>query len=101
MSYGMQTFNAAGQIQFDTTSIGGVYVNQYVIPTSGGTAGSPAYISFPEFAGRQIALVTILAGDQYYVADYAAGYPRISFYQINPSVSPENRNSSRVMVFLL
>lgn len=101
MSYGMQTFSPAGALEFSATSVGGVYVNQYVIPTTGGVPASPAYITFPEYSGRQIALITILAGDQYYYVDYTAGYPRIAYYQISPSVSPENRNSSRVMVFLL
>jgi len=101
MSYGMQTFSSAGQLEFSTSSIGGVYVNQYTIPTTGGSPGSPAYISFPQYPGRQIAVVTILAGDQEFVVDYGAGYPRIAFWQVNASAPSSYRNASNVMVFLL
>lgn len=101
MSYGMQTFSPAGALEFSSTSIGGVFVNEYTIPTTGGTSSSPAYIAFPQYPGRQIAVVTIFAGDQEYVADYALGYPRIAFWQANPAAPVEYRNTSRVMVFLL
>lgn len=75
MTFGLQLFNASGQVSFDSRyAQGGVIADQVTRAAGSGTEVR----TYPAFAGRT-AIVKAGGYDAPGAVDYALGYPRVTF----------------------
>lgn len=74
MTYGIQTFNSAGTLMWDSnTAASGVVADVQFV-----AAGASATFTYPDHAGRSAAVIVVLGfGSVGATADTALGYPRI------------------------
>ena len=119
MAYGLKLLDSSGNVEYDSTSTGGVYINTIVLPTtpSSGHVTYDGISTFndsimPNLKNRQLFWITISNGDQNWYYDPIAVYdpegpsfiPRIYYQQINVGLINDptgtiNRNSSTILVF--
>lgn len=94
MAYGMQTYNAAGGLEFDSNSFGGIPIGILDLSTTA-ESNNPTVIRYPEYEGRSLIVVPLISGDYLYKVfapwDGIApigNYPQISYWTANPDFSP-------------
>jgi hypothetical protein len=118
MAYGLKLLDSSGNVDYDSTSTGGVYINTVIIPTTG--SGYVTYdgtstfnsVTLPNLKNKVIFWITLFNGDQNWYYDPVAVYdpegpsfiPRIRYVQLNTSAinDPSGtvyRNSSKILVF--
>lgn len=75
MTYGIQTFDAAGTLLWDSsTAAAGVVADVQNV-----AGGASATFTYPDFAGRSAAALVLLGfGNTGVTADTALGYPRVT-----------------------
>ena len=74
MTYGLQLFNAAGTLVFDSgQAVGGVCLGFFNVPNTGAT------FTFPAYVGRTGVAIAANSGSLDYTADNAPGYLRFTF----------------------
>ena len=87
MSYGLQIFDSAGTMTFDSNAAsGGVCLGHYVIPASG-SFGGYYDLTFPDFgSGRTGFALNPVGGNsghgEYMTYDNNLGYPRFRFENV-------------------
>ena len=78
MSQGVQVFNAAGALVWDSSNVAGGVIADIKTYESTNTA----ILTYPAFAGRSASIITLLswiaASTDGVSVDYALGYPRIT-----------------------
>ena len=115
MAYGIKLLDSNGNVDYDSTSPGGVFVNTITIPTTGngyiiydGTSTFGGTI-MPNLKNRIIFWITLFNGDQtwlyspqvVYDPEGPSFYPRIYYEQRNTTtiVGSASRNTSLILVF--
>jgi hypothetical protein len=84
MSYGLQVWNAAGVLTFDSlVAVGGVFLGAKIIP-EGSPAGSEVY-SGADIAGRTLLCIEVGAGTFNWTTDTVGNQPRLNW---TPRPSP-------------
>lgn len=75
MTYGIQTYDSAGALLWDSnTAAAGVVADVQTV-----AGGASATFTYPDHAGRSCAALVLLGfGDTGVTADTALGYPRIT-----------------------
>lgn len=115
MAYGLKLLDSSGNVEYDSTSTGGVYINTLQIPTTG--SGYITYdgtsvfnsVTMPNLKNRVIFWITLFNGDQNWSYSPLAVQdpegpsfvPRIYYEQRNTStiVGTKDRNNSTILVF--
>ena len=94
MAYGMRTYNAAGNLEFDSTSYGGIPIGILDLSTTA-ESSSPTVIRYPEHIGRSLTVIPLVSGDYLYKVhppyegySPTGNYPQISYWSANPDFSP-------------
>jgi hypothetical protein len=97
MAYGMRTYNDSGNIEFDSTSFGGVPIDIIDLTTTAGV-NNPTFIRYPQHIGRSITIIPLVSGDYLCQAhgpyegdpniDLNANYPKLSYWSVNTDFSP-------------
>lgn len=104
MAYGMQIFDAAGNVYYDTSSESGVFVELLTLFVTG--SSSDRYITYNGTSGKanlqglKLKVLTLYGGDHWYETIYGgtSGYPQIKYNEINPNISPSLRRGTILMV---
>ena len=104
MAYGMQIFDAMGDVYYDTSSESGVFVEFVTLFVTGNS--SDRYITYNGASGKKdlqgfrLRLFTLYGGDHWYEAVYngTSGYPQIKYGEINPTVPASGRRGTILMV---
>ena len=105
MAYGMQIMDSAGDVYYNSSSEGGVFVEPLALFVIG--SSSDRTITYNGTGGRadlkglELKIINASAGDHLYRAVYngTTGYPQIIYNEINPTVSPSLRKGTILLVF--
>jgi hypothetical protein len=98
MAYGMQTYNASGGLEFDSSSYGGIPIDMLDLSTTA-TSNTPVVIRYPAYTGRTLTVIPLISGDYLYkvygpyegvppTSDANGGFPQITYWSVNPDFSP-------------
>jgi hypothetical protein len=100
MTYGMVLKDAGNSITYDSSSVGGVFVEYATLFLSNST--SINYIYYPQYSGRTLKVLPLWSGDVIYKI-YDPGnypYPYIAYKDANPNLGI-GRNYSTVAVYVV
>jgi hypothetical protein len=100
MAYGMVLNDAAGNVYYDSSSVGGVFAEYATLFLSNSTNIST--ITYPQYYGRTLKVIPLWSGDIIYKV-YNSGtyaYPYIEYKDAHPNLGL-SRNYSTVAVYVV
>lgn len=97
MAYGMKIYSQSNNLEFDSTSFGGIPIeNAKDLSTIYGS-DNKQIINYTGYTGKNITIIPLVSGDvryypiqsgQTYGSFAAVNYPRIAYWSISPDFSP-------------